>query len=64
MKMASKKNEKIPYQEYQKLKEKAAQRKFKFSFYPLPVLICILVPLSVFIFGMLWYFLNVKNFLE
>jgi hypothetical protein len=62
--MSKKKNEKIPYQEYQKLKEQAAKRKFKFSFYPLPVLICILIPFCIFILGMLWYFMNVKNFLD
>ena len=62
--MPAKKNEKIPYQEYQKLKEQNAKKKFKFSFYPLPVIISILIPLSIFIIGMLWYFLNVKNFME
>ena len=62
--MSAKKNVKIPYQEYQLLKEKAAKRKFKFAFYPLPVLISILIPLTIFLLAMLWYFLNVKNFLE
>jgi hypothetical protein len=62
--MVTKKTEKIPYQEYQKLKEKSAKRKFKFTPYPLPVLIYVLIPLSIFIFGMLWYYLNVKNFLD
>jgi hypothetical protein len=62
--MARKKNEKIPYQEYQKLKEKAAKSKFKFSLYPTPVLVSILIPLSIFLLTMLWYFINVKNFTE
>lgn len=62
--MSQKKKEKIPYQEYQKLKENAAKKRFKFSPYPLPVLVAILVPLSIFILGMVWYFLNIKNFLD
>ena len=62
--MAAKKTEKIPYQEYLKLKERSAKRKFKLSLYPLPVLLCLLIPLAVFILGMTWYFMNVKNFLE
>jgi len=61
---AKKKNEKIPYQEYQKLKEKAAKNKFKFTPYPLPVLIYFLIPLAIFIFAMTWYFMNVHSFLD
>ena len=62
--MAAPKNEKIPFQEYQKLKEKNAGKKFKFALYPLPVLFCILIPLSIFILAMLWYFANIKSFLD
>jgi hypothetical protein len=62
--MAAPKNEKIPFQEYQKLKEKNAKKKFRFSLYPAPVLIGMLIPASIFILAMLWYFLNVKNFLD
>lgn len=62
--MAVKKNEKIPYQEYQKLKEKEAKRRFKISFYPWPVLIYLLIPAAIFILAMIWYFVNIKNFLE
>jgi hypothetical protein len=62
--MTAKKTEKVPYQEYRKLKEQAAKKRFKFSFYPMPVLLCLLLPFAIFILAMLWYFMNVNNFLE
>ncbi len=62
--MANKKSEKIPYQEYQKLKELAAKKKFKFVLFPMPVLISLLIPLIIFILCMLWYFANSKNMLN
>jgi hypothetical protein len=62
--MAAKKNEKVPYQEYQKFKEKAAKNRFKFTPYPWPVLVYVLIPLSIFILGMTWYYMNVKNFMD
>jgi hypothetical protein len=62
--MAVKKPEKIPYQEYQRLKDKSSRKKFHPAFYPWPVLIGLLIPLCIFILAMLWYFMNIKNFLD
>jgi hypothetical protein len=62
--MPAPKNQKIPFQEYQKLKEKASKIKFKFTPYPWPVLTGLLIPVGIFILAMIWYFANVKNFLD
>jgi len=62
--MPAKRSEKIHFQEYQKLKERSSQQKFLPAFYPWPVLIGLLIPLSIFILAMLWYFMNVKDFLD
>ena len=57
LKPKNKKNEKIPYKEYQSLKEKDAKRFFKIVPYPWPVLISLLIPLGFFILMIAYYFL-------
>ncbi len=59
-----KKNIKIPYKEYQALKEKWAKKKFKLHLYPNPVLIALLIPLAIFIIMLCYYYLSVKNFAD
>jgi hypothetical protein len=62
--MAKKKNEKIPYKEYQALKEKESKKKFKITWYPWPVLTSLLVPLTIFTLLILYYLFAVRNFPE
>ena len=62
--MPDKKKEKIPYKEYQILQQKASRRRLKIFFYPWPVLTAILVPAAIFIFGILYYFINIRNIAE
>jgi hypothetical protein len=59
-----KKTVKMPYQEYQSLQQKRGKSRFTFKPYPLPVLAAILVPLAVFLCGMIFYFINIKNFAD
>lgn len=62
--MATKKNEKMPYQEYQILKEKESKVWFKFKPYPWPILVALLIPLGFFIMLISYYFLVVRHFSE
>lgn len=62
--MVAKKNEKIPYKEFQALKERASKRKFKFSFYPWPVMTALLVPLMIFIIAAIYYAIRIKEATE
>ena len=60
--MDKKKNTKVPYQEYQILKEKANKQRFKLKLYPWPVLCAILLPPAVFILMTIYYLLKVRQF--
>ena len=59
-----KKPSKIPYQEYQALKEKEAKQKFKITLYPLPVLIPLLIPLAIFFLAIAFYYIQQARFSE
>lgn len=62
--MRKKPKEKIPFQEYQRLKALDAKRKFKITFYPWPVMATILLPAILMIFMLIYYFSSIRHMPE
>jgi hypothetical protein len=62
--MNKKIKEKIPFQEYRRLKDQEAKRKFRMTFYPWPVMTTLLLPAILLIFMLVYYFTSIRNMPE
>ncbi len=58
------KNTKLSIEEYAKQKKTANKKLFKVSFYPLPVLISLLIPLIILAIAFLLYVFHIKGIVQ